>query len=99
MRAGKRLTATTTEVMVRFKRPPLSRVSRGETNYVRFRLSPDVTIAMGAHIKRRGEELIGDPTELRVVHQTDADEMGAYAAAPWRSNGWRLDPLCAPGHG
>ena len=78
VRAGKRLAMTTTEVMVRLRRPPLSRVSRGETNYVRFRLSPDVTIALGARVKRQGEELIGDPTELKVVHQPDTEELGAY---------------------
>jgi glucose-6-phosphate 1-dehydrogenase len=41
-------------------------------------MSPDVTIALGARVKRRGEELIGDPTELKVVHQPDTEELGAY---------------------
>jgi glucose-6-phosphate 1-dehydrogenase len=45
---------------------------------VRFRLSPDVTIAIGARVKRPGEELISDPTELKVVNHPHGDEMDAY---------------------
>ena len=59
-------------------RPPLTRLCPGETNYVRFRLSPDVTIAIGARVKRPGERMDSEPTELRVVHRPDAEEMDAY---------------------
>jgi glucose-6-phosphate 1-dehydrogenase len=45
---------------------------------VRFRLSPDVTIAIGARVKRPGAELIGDSTELKVVSHPHGDEMSAY---------------------
>src|SRR5439155_79528 len=48
------------------------------TNYVRFRLSPDVTIAIGARVKRPGEQMDTEPTELRVLHHPDAEEMDAY---------------------
>jgi glucose-6-phosphate 1-dehydrogenase len=78
VRAGKCLAATTTEVLVTLRRPPLSGLCPGETNYVRFRLSPDVTIALGARVKRPGDEMVGDQTELRVVHQPDGDELDAY---------------------
>ena len=78
IRAGKRLATTTTEVLVTLKRPPLSKLSPGENNYVRFRLSPDVTIAIGARTKRPGDEVISEPTELKVVHQPDRREMEAY---------------------
>src|SRR5437879_5134379 len=44
IRAGKCLATTTTEVLVTLCRPPLTRLCPGETNYLRFRLSPDVTI-------------------------------------------------------
>jgi len=67
-----------TEVLVMFKPPALSKLCPGQANYVRFRLSPDVTIAIGAHVKRPGEELIGDPTELKLVEHSHADEMTAY---------------------
>ena len=42
-----------------------------------FRLSPEMTIAIGALVKRPGELLIGDPTELKVVHHPRGDEMHA----------------------
>ena len=78
VRTGKSLAVTATEVLVTLKRPPLTKLAPGETNYVRFRLSPDVTIAIGARVKRAGEEFISDPTELRVTHQHKADEMTPY---------------------
>ena len=78
IRAGKCLAATTTEVLVTLRRPPLSKLCPHETNYVRFRLSPEVTIAIGARVKRPGEQMTTDPTELRFVHQPDGEEMDAY---------------------
>ena len=78
IRAGKCLLATMTEVVVMLKRPALSKLCPGQANYVRFRLSPDVTIAIGARVKRAGEELIGDLTELKVVSHPHGDEMSAY---------------------
>lgn len=78
IRAGKCLPATTTEVLVTLKQPPLTRLAARETNYVRFRLSPDVTIGIGALVKRSGDRLLGEPTELKVVHHPDGDEMDAY---------------------
>jgi glucose-6-phosphate 1-dehydrogenase len=78
VRAGKSLAITTTEVLVTLRRPPLSGLCPGETNYVRFRLSPDVTIALGSRVKRPGAEMVGDQTELKFVHQPDGDELDAY---------------------
>ncbi len=48
IRAGKCLPVTTTEVMVDLKRPPLSvfdEITEAESNYFRFRLSPEVVIS------------------------------------------------------
>jgi glucose-6-phosphate 1-dehydrogenase len=78
IRAGKCLPGTMTEVLVMLKPPALSKLCPGQANYVRFRLSPDVTIAIGARVKRPGDELIGDLTELKVVNHPRGDEMGAY---------------------
>lgn len=78
IRAGKCLATTMTEVLVMLKPPVLSKLCPGQANYVRFRLSPDVTIAIGARVKRPGEELIGDLTELKVVAHPRGDEMDAY---------------------
>ena len=78
IRTGKRLPATMTEVRVTLKRPAFSKLCAGEANHVRFRLSPDVTIAIGALVKRPGEQLIGEQTELKVLHKPGGDEMEAY---------------------
>ncbi len=78
IRAGKCLPTTMTEVLVMLKPPALSKMCPGRANYVRFRLSPDVTIAIGARVKRPGGQLIGDPTELKVVSYPNGDEMDAY---------------------
>lgn len=77
IRAGKRLLTSTTEVLVTLKRPAFNKLCPGQPNYVRFRLSPDVMIDIGALVKRPGEQLIGDPTELKVI-QRPHDEMDAY---------------------
>jgi glucose-6-phosphate 1-dehydrogenase len=78
IRAGKCMPVSTTEVMVTLKRPPLRRLGPEETNHLRFRLSPEVIIALGARIKKAGEQMVTEPTELKVMHQSDADEMDAY---------------------
>jgi glucose-6-phosphate 1-dehydrogenase len=78
IRAGKCLPKAMTEVLVMLKRPALTALCPGQPNYLRFRLSPDVTIGIGALVKRPGEELIGDPTELKVVNHPAGDEMGPY---------------------
>ena len=35
-------------------------------------------IALGARIKKSGEHMVSEPTELKVVHQEDGDEMDPY---------------------
>jgi glucose-6-phosphate 1-dehydrogenase len=78
IRAGKLLAVTATEVMVTLKKPPLIKLASGDTNYVRFRLSPEVTIAIGARVKRPGEAMISEPAEFQIAHNPRADEMDAY---------------------
>jgi len=78
IRAGKCLGTTTTEVLVTLRRPPLSKLSPRDTNYVLFQLSPRVKIAIGARVKHPGEQMITDSAELNVVQQSDPDEMDAY---------------------
>lgn len=80
IRAGKRLTATATEVRVELQRPPVGvfpRDSAGRENYFRFRLGPDVVIALGARAKAAGEEMVGHEVELAVC-RSSAEEMTAY---------------------
>jgi glucose-6-phosphate 1-dehydrogenase len=78
VRAGKCMAATATEVLVKLKRPPLSTVPQSESNYIRFRLSPDVVIGMGARFKKAGAHMDSEPIELTVVDQKDEGEMDAY---------------------
>jgi glucose-6-phosphate 1-dehydrogenase len=80
IRAGKRLPVTATEVTVDLDYPPQQIFKRDEpsrANYFRFRLSPDVVIALGARAKAPGEAMIGEDVELNVLHQ-GAEEMDAY---------------------
>ncbi len=82
IRAGKCLPVTCTEVFVQVKPPPRSVFGEDlsgprSNNYFRFRLGPDVCIAMGVRSKMPGEALIGDPVELLAVQNT-AEEMGPY---------------------
>lgn len=83
IRAGKCLKATVTEVMVTFKKAPpvvFGRVGGVTDNYVRFRLSPQVVIALGALAKKPGEGMVGEPVELSVVDQAEkaVQRMDAY---------------------
>jgi glucose-6-phosphate 1-dehydrogenase len=78
IRAGKCMPVTTTEVMVELKRPPVTGLAPGKGNYLRLRLSPDVTIAMGARVKTPGATMISETTELALVHRPMGDEMDAY---------------------
>jgi glucose-6-phosphate 1-dehydrogenase len=78
IRAGKCLPVTATEVRVNLRRPPLQRPAAHEGNYYRFRLSPELQIALGARMKQPGERMVGFPTELSFMHRADCDEMDAY---------------------
>jgi glucose-6-phosphate 1-dehydrogenase len=84
VRAGKCLEKTVTEVFVEFRgAPPVvfpePPPERG--NYLRFRLSPHVAIALGARAKRPGEGMTGEPVELLVMDeapQANDGRMDAY---------------------
>ncbi|MFO1306500.1 MAG: glucose-6-phosphate dehydrogenase [Burkholderiales bacterium] len=79
IRAGKNLPVTCTEVMARFKRPPsVFPTCSAPCNHVRFRISPDVEIALGATVMDAKERFIGHPMELLAAHHPTADEMDAY---------------------
>jgi glucose-6-phosphate 1-dehydrogenase len=81
IRAGKRLAATATEVMVRLRRPPeaLWPDGRGATpNYLRFELSPDIAISLGARVKLPGEKMIGTEVELALLQQPCLEAITPY---------------------
>ncbi len=79
IRAGKCLPVTCAEVLVELRRPPaLFPTTSSLSNYFRFRLAPDASIAIGASVMGGGEEMIGNPVELLASHHPGAGEMDAY---------------------
>jgi glucose-6-phosphate 1-dehydrogenase len=78
IRAGKNLPVTATEVVARFQRPPLTRLSQSDANYLRFRLGPDIAIGLGARVKAPGKKMETIPAELSAVARPRADEVDAY---------------------
>jgi glucose-6-phosphate 1-dehydrogenase len=79
IRAGKCLPITSTEVVLRLRRPPpLFQADSMPPNYVRFRVSPEVTLAIGTVVMAPGEAMVGQPVELVASRQPGADEMDAY---------------------
>ncbi len=79
IRAGKCLPLTCTEVLVKLRRPPPVYTAVPPTNHFRFQLSPEASIAVGAMVKRPGEELVGEGVELMVSHEATVEEEAAYA--------------------
>jgi glucose-6-phosphate 1-dehydrogenase len=80
IRAGKNLPVHVTEVVVRLRPPPFDVFGeklKDGANYVRFRLSPDVTIAIGSLSKAPGERMVGNKVELLACDSTP-DEMSPY---------------------
>ena len=78
IRAGKNLPVTTTEVLVKLRQPPLTDLAPGDTNYMRFRLSPEISLNLGARVKRPGAAMVPMPVELSAVEDTKGDELDAY---------------------
>jgi len=79
VRAGKRLPLSATEVRVELRRPPhdVFGHAEGRPNAFRFRLGPEVAIALSARTKAPGEEMRGEDVEL-AVHQEPRSEETAY---------------------
>jgi len=80
LRAGKRLPVTATEVVVDLRSPPANVFGDSgpeQPNHVRFRVGPDVAIALGAHTKKPGPVMTGRDVELFVAQQ-QGEDMDAY---------------------
>jgi glucose-6-phosphate 1-dehydrogenase len=70
IRAGKCMPVTACEVLISFRSPPFSPFGENlaaDPNYLRFRLSPEIVIALGTRVKRGGETMVGEPVELEVM--------------------------------
>jgi glucose-6-phosphate 1-dehydrogenase len=80
IRAGKKLAMACVEVMVQFKQPPLNVFNEnpiGCPNHIRFRLSPEVIIAIGTRVKTPGPAMAGKDVEL-LAHYQPPGEMEPY---------------------
>jgi glucose-6-phosphate 1-dehydrogenase len=80
LRAGKCLPVSATEVVVELRAPPTRVFADSvpcQPNYFRFRVGPDVAIALGTHVKQPGERMVGREVEL-FVDQKAPEEMEPY---------------------
>ena len=80
IRVGKCLPVSCTEIVVDFKKPPqhiFREPSVGRSNHLRFRVSPEVVLAMGVRVKKIGEGLVGTSVEL-IAQRHPHDEMEPY---------------------
>jgi len=79
IRAGKCLPVTCTEIVVRLRQPPTMYEGYDlKPNYCRLRISPDITIAIGANGIAPGQETVSESAEMVASRHPRAGEMDAY---------------------
>jgi glucose-6-phosphate 1-dehydrogenase len=78
LRSGKCLPVTACEVVVRLKAPPQNLFGDAavpeESNYLRFHLSPQATIALGARVKRAGRAFVGEQHEFALLEEAPSEQ-------------------------
>ncbi len=107
IRTGKCLPVTVTDVTVTLKRPPQSvfgEVEPPEGDYLRFRLTPDMSISLGARATAGGEAMVGNAVELYASHQSGTErqpyqrligdasrgDQSLFAREEWEEATWRI---------
>jgi glucose-6-phosphate 1-dehydrogenase len=79
IRAGKCMPVSSTEILVRLRKPPSAYLSNALIqNHVRLRVSPDTSIALGLMVLTPGHEHSGQPVEMVACRDPFAHEMEAY---------------------
>jgi glucose-6-phosphate 1-dehydrogenase len=78
IRAGKSLPITSTEVVARLRRPPELFGIRTERNHLRFRIGPDIEVAMGLNVQDPRMEADSDTVELLASRRPGNNEVDAY---------------------
>jgi glucose-6-phosphate 1-dehydrogenase len=79
IRAGKNLPMTCTEVIGRFRKPPaVIPESDLNRNHLRFRISPEMTIAVGTTVMGPSEVMKGETVEMVASRHPRPEEMEAY---------------------
>jgi glucose-6-phosphate 1-dehydrogenase len=77
IRTGKCMPVDATEVLVRLKKPPMGD-QIPESNYLRFRLGPELSVSLCAQIKKPGKDLVSIPVELSAVEKDRSAELEPY---------------------
>jgi len=107
IRTGKCLPVTVTEVLVEVKRPPQSVFGEPkppDADYFRFRLTPDMSISLGARAKKPGETMAGEAVELYASHLSGTErppyqrligdairgDQSLFSREDWVEAAWRV---------
>jgi glucose-6-phosphate 1-dehydrogenase len=79
IRAGKSLPVTCTEVIARLREAPrIFPHCAAIPNYLRFRINPDIAIALSTTVMDEDDREVGEPVELLASRRPGANEMDAY---------------------
>jgi glucose-6-phosphate 1-dehydrogenase len=79
IRAGKNLPVTCTEVLARLRKPPaVVAESSLSPNHLRFRISPEMTIAVGTTVIGQSDQLKAETVEMIASRHPRPDEEDAY---------------------
>ncbi len=80
IRAGKNLSTTCTEVLARLRKPPTTNITEPNTpqNYMRIRISPEMTIALAVNITAPDPHSQRQIVELEASRHQRPGEMEAY---------------------
>jgi len=77
IRSGKLLPVTAAEAVVEFQRPPretFGEIVSDASAHMRFRIGPNVTVALGTRVKTPGDRMVGEDVELILTRQPAADK-------------------------
>ena len=101
IRAGKSLAKTATEVLVQFQQPPQRSFANHSLscsqNHIRIRFNPEEIIAIGAVVRKEGDDDGLQPVELTALRQPVERGSSLRPAASIRDGG-RPEPVLARGH-
>jgi glucose-6-phosphate 1-dehydrogenase len=80
IRAGKNLPLTCMEVIARLRKPPTTNYTEPDVpqNYIRFRISPEMTVAMAVSVTSPNGEGKREEVELVATRHPRSNEMEAY---------------------
>ena len=79
IRAGKCLPVTSTEIVVRLRKPPtMFENSDLKPNYLRFQINPEIVIALGMMVLGPNGDTKGDRVEMIAASHPPAGAMDAY---------------------